>query len=43
VESAEAQRANYATVERGVAFRLPTGSDAPARWKSQLDALRSLA
>ena len=42
-ESAEAQRANYAMVERGVAFRLPPGSDAPARWRAQLEALRSLA
>lgn len=42
-ESAEAQRANYATVERGVSFRLLDAQDAPARWSAQVDALRRLS
>ena len=43
VESAEEQPAKYATVERGVAFRLHDPAGVHARWAAQLAALRSLA
>ena len=41
-ESVEEQPAKYATVERGVAFRLHDPPSVHERWAAQLEALRSI-